>query len=137
MQAKTIVPVTIRNPLWNEEEYHAAKDAGREYSTTSTLEVDPGYVLDGPDAWIHCCPGDLNSPAIAEPLDDECREKVRVWMEVKRPAAIEQIRQNLKNIEHFKNPDDKARLLAMGRAYGLIGPEQPAAGKAPKKPAAE
>lgn len=121
MKATLITVQQVRNPLWNETEAAQARLTNQKYPHSDLIEVGPGYVLDDPDCWIHCCPGELNAPPIAEPADDECREAVRYWMEQKRPVAIQQIRVALANIEHIRNPDDKKRLLAMGRAYGLIG----------------
>lgn len=132
MRATLLVESQIRNPVWNEAAAKAASDSGREYDVPALVSVAPGFVLEGDDCWIHCCPGDMNAQPIAEPACDACREAVRVWMETRRPAAIESIRNALANLSSFKNPQDRDRLTAMGRAYGLIGGE---AAASPKKPA--
>lgn len=137
MQARTLIALKVLNPLWSESDLRMAERAKQKYEVPQQLEVDAGYILTGSDCWIHCCPGDLNAAPIAEAVDDECREAVRIWMEEKRPAAIEQIRQALKNLDSYKNREDRERLMAMGRAYGLIGTTaataEPAADKSKKK----
>ena len=119
----------VMNPLWSQRDSDAARRAGKTYDVPPQIEVGAGFMLDDPQAWIHCCPGELNSAPIAEPFDDECREAVRVWMEEKRPEAIKLIAAQLDQIDTLKNPEDKKRLLAMGKAYGLLGDK--------KKPKAE
>lgn len=121
MRIRYINAMLVTNPAWSEADKYAARDAGKPYGVPPLIEVDPGYEIEDPLAWIHCCPGDLNSAPIAEPVDDSCREAVRVWMEVKRPIAILQIKSQLEQIDMIKNPEDRKRLLAMGEAYGLIG----------------
>jgi hypothetical protein len=111
----------VTNPAWSEADMHTARDAGKPYDIPPRIDVAAGYEVEDFQAWINCCPGDLNSAPLAEPADDECREAVRVWMEVKRPAAIAQIKAQLDQIDTIKNPIDRKRLLAMGEAYGLIG----------------
>ena len=124
MKARLLKETRLVNPLYSERDARLAMETGVPYDIPSTFEVSAGWVLDDPQAWIHCCPGDLNSPPIAEPVDAECREAVRVWMEEKRPLAIAQIKAQIDQIEFIKNPEDRDRLMAMGRAYGLIGPER-------------
>lgn len=121
MKCKFLNPLKVSNPAWSEKDRSDARDAGRKYDVPERVEVDAGYEVEDPQAWIHCCPGDLNSAPIAEPSDDECRDAVRVWMEEKRPAAIKAIAAQLEQIDQLKNPEDRARLLAMGQAYGLVG----------------
>lgn len=53
-------------------------------------KIPAGTEIEDRMVWIHCLPGHLNSPAIAEPVDDECREKVAVEMG-KRKAALADI----------------------------------------------
>jgi len=120
MKCSFLGPQTLINPLFDSRAAAAAKAKGVPYDVPRTIEVAAGYVVEDPQAWIHCCPGDLNSPPIAEPADEECLEAVRVWMEEKRPLAIAQIKAQVEQIELLTNADDKKRLLAMGKAYGLI-----------------
>jgi len=120
----------ILNPLWSQADSDAAKRAGVHYFVPQEIEVAAGYVVDDPQAWMHCCPGEMNSAPIAESGDEECFAAVKLWMEEKRPAAIKLIAAQLDQIDSLKNPEDKRRLLAMGRAYGLIG-------KSKEKPAAD
>lgn len=104
------------------------------------IEVEAGYEFEDHQAWIHCCPGDLNAPPRAEPVDDECRAKVHEWMTVHRPAGIQVIKAQLEQIDLIKDPKDRERLLAMGKAYGLIGSDakkQKAAAKQEATPASE
>lgn len=35
-----------------------------------------GTTIEHPDAWVHCLPGHLNSDPIAEPVDDEAKDRV-------------------------------------------------------------
>lgn len=132
MKCKLLRPTLVMNPVWSEAEAREASAKGVPYLVPAEVEVAAGYELSGDQAWIHCCPGDLNAPPIAEPSDAECVEAVRVWMEVKRPAAIAAIKAQLDQIDKVTNPDDKKRLLAMGKAYGLIGDKKAAA--APEAP---
>lgn len=121
MKCRFLVDVKIMNPAWSQKDANAAADAKVPYNVPQQFEVSAGYQVEDPQAWIHCCPGDLNSAPIAEPADEECAAAVKEWMEVKRPAAIQQIKAQLDQIEFIKHPEDKQRLLAMGKAYGLIG----------------
>lgn len=132
MKCRLIRPTMIFNPLWSEAEARKASAKGVPYEVPMEIEVGAGFELSDDQAWIHCCPGDMNAPPIAEPADDDCVEAVRVWMEVKRPAAIAAIKAQLDQIDKITNQEDKKRLLAMGKAYGLIG-EKKAAPEAPKQ----
>lgn len=123
MKATLITPQKVLNPLWNQAEQLTATRAGKQYPVPQWIDVDAGYVLTGDDCWIHCCPGDTNAPPIAEPADAECAARVREFMAKQRPEGIAQIKQALENLSAYKNPDDKARLMQLGRAYGLIGPQ--------------
>lgn len=129
MKCKFLNALAIMNPLWSQVDSEAARRAGKPYAIPQQIEVGAGYIAEDPQAWIHCCPGDLNSAPIAEPADEECVEAVRVWMEEKRPEAIKLIAAQLDQIDTLKDPEDKKRLLAMGKAYGLLGDK--------KKPAAD
>ncbi len=131
MKCRLLRPTMIFNPLWSEAESRKASEKGVPYEVPMEIEVAAGFELSDGQAWIHCCPGDLNAPPIAEPADDECVAAVRDWMENKRPAAIAAIKAQLDQIDKITNPEDKKRLLAMGKAYGLIG-ERKAASEAPK-----
>jgi hypothetical protein len=135
MRCRFIVPVKVLNPQWSENDFHAARDRGEKYTIPQWLDTDPGYEIEGPDAWLHCCPGEMNSAPRAEAVDDECKEAVRVWMEDKRPGQILLIKAQLEQIDKITNPQDKARLLEMGKAYGLIGGEKKKAGKTEAPPA--
>jgi hypothetical protein len=121
MKCRFLIAIGILNPAWSQKAANAAADAGVPYDVPQQLEFGPGYVAEDPQAWIHCCPGDGNTPPIAEPADDECIKAVRDWMEVKRPAGIAQIKAQLEQIDLLTNAEDKKRLLELGRAYGLIG----------------
>lgn len=120
MKCKLLAATLIANPLWSQAALDKARSMRVPYTVPPEIEVSAGYVLTDPNAWVHCCPGDLNAPAIAEPADDECVAAVREWMEVKRPAAIAAIAAQLEQIDMITNAEDKKRLMAMGKAYGLL-----------------
>jgi hypothetical protein len=130
MRCALLASTRISNPLFNRAEFDRARQESRKYLVPEQIEVGAGFQLEGEDAWIHCCPGDFNADPIAEPVDDECREKVREWMEEKRPLAIAQIRAQLDQIDLITDPRDKQHLLAMARSYGLISDKA----KPPAKP---
>jgi hypothetical protein len=121
MKCKFLIPTQPVNPAYSQAAANAAAEAGVPYDVPQRLSFGPGLIVDDPQAWIHCCPGDMNKPPIAEPADDACRAKVAEWMTVNRPAGIAQIKAQLEQIDLLTNDDDKGRLLALGRAYGLIG----------------
>lgn len=129
MKCKLLAATLIANPLWSQAALDKARSMRVPYTVPPEIEVAAGYVLTDPNAWVHCCPGDLNAPPIAEPADEECVVAVREWMEVKRPVAIAAIAAQLEQIEMIKNPEDKKRLLAMGKAYGLLGRKENPAGE--------
>ena len=132
MKAKLLFETLLVNALYSRSDADAAKAAGRPYDLTPQILVGAGYVLDDPQSWIHCCPGDTNSSPIAEPIDDECREAVRVWMEEKRPAGIAAIKAQLDQIDMIKDEGHRKRLKELGRAYGLLPGSESRAVKAPK-----
>jgi hypothetical protein len=121
MRCRFLKPVKVLNPVFSERDKHRAEERGEKYDTPQWIEMSTGYEVNDPQAWIHCCPGEGNSAPIAEAVDDECKDAVRVWMEEKRPAAIAQIKAQIEQIDMIKHPKDRERLLALGRAYGLIG----------------
>jgi hypothetical protein len=127
MKCRFLSAVRILNPAWSQAAANAATDAGTVYDVSQTLEFAPGYVVEDPQAWIHCCPGEMNAPPIAEPADEQCAAAVREWMEKQRPAGIAQLKAQLDQIDLLQNPADKQRLLDLGRAYGLIATKTPAA----------
>ena len=132
MKCKFLASVFVLNPAWSQKAADAAADAGVSYDVPQQLEFGPGYTVEDPQAWIHCCPGDGNTPPIAEPADDACVKAVREWMEVKRPAGIAQIKAQLEQINLLTNEADKKRLLDLGRSYGLIGTKNNTPAASPK-----
>lgn len=120
MKCRLLKPTMILNPAFSEADAVAAIERKETYEVPREVEVDAGYEIEDPRAWIHCCPGVLNSAPIAEPADAECTAKVKEFMEVQRPQAIAQIKAQLDQIESFKDPEHKKRLLALGKAYGLL-----------------
>lgn len=126
MKCRFLIATKPLNHEWSQEAFDAARDAGTTYDVPRHLSFGPGYEKEDPLAWIHCCPGEMNAPAIAEPADDECRAKVKVWMEVNRPQGIATLKAQLDQIELITDERDKKHLLALGRAYGLIGTGKPA-----------
>lgn len=122
MRCRLLNDALVTNPLYSELEERFAIDSGGSYDTPRQLAVSAGYVIDHPDAWVHCCPGVMNAKPIAEPADDECSAKVRIWMEEKRPAALKQIASQLEQLDTLKDPADRRRLTELARAYGLLQP---------------
>lgn len=117
MRARLIVDgVEVQNPAWSSAD---AKTQGRKYKQPRFLKVKAGYVLTGKDCWQHCCPGAGNAAPIAEPIDDECREAVRVWMEDKRPAKIQEIRVAVENLDAVTDADARKHILHLGVCYGI------------------
>lgn len=121
MRIRYLNPMRLLNPAWSQAAADRAADEGVAYDVPQFLEFKSGFEIDDPQAWIHCCPGDMNSAPIAEPVDDECRAEVKKWMEVYRPAGIAAIKAQLEQIDSLTNPQDRRRLMDLGRAYGLIG----------------
>lgn len=80
MKAKTIRETESPNPEFDAHEYQRACVEGRPYAVPHTIKNPPGKELAGPKCWIHCVPGHRNSPPVAEPADDECRDMVSRWM---------------------------------------------------------
>jgi hypothetical protein len=134
MKCRLIAATLLLNAEYSRAAAQAAKDAGKPYDVPVQIEVEPGYVMDHPDVWIHCCPGDLNSDPIAEPVDDECREAVRVWMNEKRPAAIASIKAQLDQIDLIKDEGHRNRLKQLARAYGVLPGTDGKQSKSAKQP---
>lgn len=133
MKCRFLKTVRILNPAWSQAAANAAADAGQVYDVSQTLAFGPGYITEDPQAWIHCCPGDMNTAPIAEPADEQCAAAVRQWMEKQRPAGIAQLKAQLDQIDLLQNPADKQRLLDLGRAYGLIGATKAPPATSPKR----
>jgi len=127
MKCKFLKPMRLVNPLWSDADAAAAGRAQLPYHVPRLIDVGAGFEVDDPQAWIHCCPGEFNSPAIATPSDDECREAVRVWMEEMRPKQIAVIKAQVEQINMIKDPRDKQHLQAMAEAYGRLPGQKPVA----------
>lgn len=66
--------------------------------TSGGEPLEPGTIIEHPEAWRHCLPGFNNSKPIAEPADDETRAEVerretirKAQQAQKRPALQKQI----------------------------------------------
>lgn len=127
MKCKFLKPMRVMNPVWSDADASAAARVQMPYHVPQLIDVGAGFEVEDPQAWIHCCPGEFNSPAIATPADDECREAVRVWMEEKRPKQIALIKAQVEQINMIKEPRDRQHLLAMAEAYGLLPGQKPVA----------
>lgn len=92
MKARYITAQRDVNPLFDNAAKRAAQGSGEKYDIEPYIEVPVGFIEEGPLCWAHCVPGHENSPPVCEPVDDECRERVKKWMEKERPKALEQIR---------------------------------------------
>jgi hypothetical protein len=120
MKCRFLNAVVVANPTFSHHAFEAARDAGTPYDVPRQVTVEAGFIIEDPQAWIHCCPGDSNADPIAEPVDDECREAVRVWMTEKRPAGIAAIKAQLDQIDLIQDEGHRNRLKQLGRAYGLL-----------------
>lgn len=132
MKCKFIKPMKLQNPMWSDADASAAARAKVPYHVPQQINVEAGFVIEDDQAWIHCCPGEFNAPAIAVPADDECIEAVRVWMEEKRPKQIALIKAQVEQIHMIKDPRDKQHLLAMAEAYGLLPGQKKVPAESPK-----
>lgn len=118
------------NPLFSNKEKSRAKREGKPYDVDPYITIPVGYEQEGPHCWTHCCPGYKGEPPLCKPADDECRERVKNWMEVERPKRLEQIRQMLRpsNLQKLK-PKERKQVEELAEAYGLEAPED-----TPQKP---
>ena len=135
MKVALLSSMRVANPCYSADEAAQAQQAGVDYPFEAEMQVDEGYVMEGPDVWVHCCPGAGNTPAIAEAVDDECRAAVVHWMTKVRPGAIEQIRQAFEQVDKIKDPEYRKRITELARSYGIGGASavtKPASRKAPK-----
>jgi hypothetical protein len=141
MKCKFLKPMQVVNPMWSDADASAAARAKIPYHVPQLIDVGAGFEVEDPQAWIHCCPGEFNAPAIAVAADDECREAVRVWMEEKRPKQIALIKAQVEQINMIKDPRDRQHLMAMAEAYGLLpgrkAADVPAASPETASPAAD
>ena len=126
MKAELIVDGKARNPLYSPSEHAAAQKRGEDYPFERLMVVPAGTVIEDQNAWLHCVPGEMNAPAKAKPVDDECREKVRDWMEEKRPIELEKIRL-MARPDNLKRMSKKARehVKDLAEAYGLADVKEP------------
>jgi len=76
-----------------------------------------GHLMDDPHCWIHCVPGYMNAPPIAEPVDDECRARVARWMET-RSAKLDGLRAMVRNKDNA-TPAQAKQLEKLAEAYDI------------------
>ena len=119
MKARLKQPGQVRNTLYSAAAAREAKKAGKPYAHAPYLSVKAGYVIDHPKAWIKCCPGLFNADPDAEPVDDECRAKVRNFMETARPEALKQLKNLIDNLDSIEDEDTRRELVTMAKAYGV------------------
>ena len=120
MKAEFIVAARAVNPLFDNEAKRQAAEQGKVYEHKPFVEVPVGTIEEGPLVWVHCCPGYMNEPPICKPVDDQCKERVKLWMEVQRPRELEQLRlmahpDNMKNLK----PDVRSHVNQLLDAYEL------------------
>lgn len=126
MKARYIREGRAVNPDFSNKAKRQAQLEGKRYDVPTYLTVPVGHVEEGPLCWTHCCPGHMGEPPMCEPADDECRERVKKWMDIERPNHLESIRvmalpENLKKMPKKK----QEHILALAEAYGLIGVTEP------------
>lgn len=120
MKAEFIVAARAVNPLFDNDAKRQATERGEVYEQQPFVEVPVGTIEEGPLCWVHCCPGYMNEPPICKPADDECRQRVKLWMEVQRPRELEQLRlmAHPDNLKNFK-PEVRAHINQLVNAYDL------------------
>lgn len=120
MKARLIKPCQSVNTQYDYTEHRKSKAEGKPYPHDQYVTLPVGFEVEGPLVWSFCCPGHLNAAPFAEPIDDECRERVKLWMERERPNELENIRQMLKpeNLKKLKK-DVREHVMELGRAYRL------------------
>lgn len=98
MKARLIKEAQAFNPEYDREDAAVAKQEQRDYEHPQIITRPVGHIQNHPDAWKNCVNGHLNSPPIAVPEDDECKSKVREWMN-ESPKRIERLSAYLKSTE--------------------------------------
>jgi len=98
MKARLIKEAQAFNPDYDREDAAIAKAGGLEYEHPQIITRPIGHIQDHPDSWKNCVNGHLNSPPIAVPEDEECKSKVREWMN-ESPKRIERLSAYLKSCE--------------------------------------
>lgn len=124
MQCKLLRPGRTPNPAFDRAEMINARRAGKQYDEPRDIELPAGTVIDDPQAWMHCCPGVENSEPIAEPVDDECRDRVRHFMQEVRPGRLKQLKM-LAGLprKSFKSDKQYEWIQHLARTYGLVDGE--------------
>lgn len=95
MKARLIKEAQAFNPEYDKEDAALAKVEKREYDHPQIIIRPIGHIQDHPESWKNCVNGHLNAPPIAVPEDDECKAKVREWMN-KSPERISRLAAYLK-----------------------------------------
>ncbi len=131
MKARLLQDSEIVNRDYSTRDHLRADAAGEDYPHTPSIPVSKGYIASGRNAWLLCVPGVGNSAPIAEPVDQECINRVNEWMKKNRPAVLEQYQTQLDNLDFIKNKQDKAAILQRARQYGMV--TQTEAAKAQKE----
>ena len=134
MKARLISPQRSVNPAFSSKEKRAVESHGKSYNVPMYLELPEGFEVEGSQVWGLCCPGHMNAAPVAEPVDDECKERVKKWMTTERPRQLEQIRQMAQpeNLKRLKK-EAKQHVLDLVRAYGL-DVDSPVAADTPVEP---
>jgi len=114
-----LVAGKVLNPRYNAAAHRTALNEGEDYDVSREVDVDAGFVHSGPDAWVLCCPGHMNSKPVCEPGDDKTAKRVKRWMEDERPAEIANIQQLVNNVDSIKDPAEKKHIGELAKAYGL------------------
>lgn len=128
----------ITNPLYDHRQHRLALRDGTAYPHEPQIEVAAGYIIDHPDAHVHCCPGIMNTEPIATPADDECRARVKAFMEKSRPAQLARLSNLYENIGSIKDAEVRKSIEDQARAYGIArGTSDPFASGLSAAPAAD
>lgn len=90
MKCKMLQETRSFNPEYDRKAAEKAKRDGDDYDIPNIITRPVGHIQEHPDCWKHCVRGFLNSEPIAIPEDEECRDKVRLWMAA-RPKQIERL----------------------------------------------
>ena len=138
MKARYIQEARAVNPAFSNKAKREAAAKGETYDVSPYMQIPVGFEEEGPLCWTHCVPGHMNAPPVCEPADDECKERVRKWMEEQRPLELERIRQmaqpeNLKRL----NKNTRGYVEELAEAYGLIGQQEPVVPVTPTPNASE
>lgn len=112
------------NPLFNAEDKLRVERAGGIYPHHHSRQIPVGTIEEGPDAWILCGPQYGNEPAFCEPVDDEAKARVALYL-----AEVEGRKEWLREAAAAADPATAygRHLIDMAQRYGVWeGPDDEA-----------